>query len=342
MTSTKFYLVKYRLRMATRRGQPRKVLLLVGDHCQLPPVCSHDNAEDAICKWCHIMFTPEWESAPRWDLSTAYRQQGDIEFMAFLNSCRKRTPTTEEIWAALSQCYIAEDPAKVMDLFTADITVLCTHNTDVEAWNERALLWHADNHHLEGPLHMVAPHTDSEDVPELKDWVRRQAKAGLSWVAKGARVVFTYNINKAKGCCNSVPAVVTEVHVASRDNGDSQDLPEAVTAITVRLSSGKQVRLTRTIKAYTWYGGRIYYVAMFPLQLAYAMTAHKCQGRTLTGPTFLYCRKVFAPGMLYVMLSRVTSRDKLRIIGTLQPAQFCPVLEAAARVHAERKLHNIA
>ena len=44
----------------------------------------------------------------------------------------------------------------------------------------------------------------------------------------------------------------------------------------------------------------------FPLMLAKAMTIHRCQGASITGPTLMDFRAVFAPGMGYVMLSRKT------------------------------------
>ena len=43
--------------------------------------------------------------------------------------------------------------------------------------------------------------------------------------------------------------------------------------------------------------------------------------------TIVDMREAFTPGLLYVMLSRVTQRSKLRIVGTgLDPSLFVPVL----------------
>jgi hypothetical protein len=69
--------------------------------------------------------------------------------------------------------------------------------------------------------------------------------------------------------------------------------------------------------------------ATFPLLLGYAITAHRAQGATLTGRTIVHVRKAFAPGMVYVMLSRVTTRDNLFIIGHLKPEDFVPATAAA-------------
>jgi ATP-dependent exoDNAse (exonuclease V) alpha subunit len=63
----------------------------------------------------------------------------------------------------------------------------------------------------------------------------------------------------------------------------------------------------------------------FPLAFAYAMTGHKCQGATFRCLTIIDILTAFTPGLLYVMLSRVTKRDNLRIVGGLSPEMFVPV-----------------
>jgi hypothetical protein len=41
--------------------------------------------------------------------------------------------------------------------------------------------------------------------------------------------------------------------------------------------------------------------------------------------TIVHVRDAFTPGMLYVMLSRVTERRHLRVVGALQQQWFAPV-----------------
>lgn len=52
--------------------------------------------------------------------------------------------------------------------------------------------------------------------------------------------------------------------------------------------------------------------AQLPLKLAWAMTVHKSQGQTMDAVEVL-CGKEFAPGHLYVALSRVRSKERMRI-----------------------------
>jgi ATP-dependent exoDNAse (exonuclease V) alpha subunit len=64
LTVTLLYVLISRMRQATREKAPQKVLVLVGDHAQLPPVCRHKLPEgEIICKLCHIMYSNVWQTA---------------------------------------------------------------------------------------------------------------------------------------------------------------------------------------------------------------------------------------------------------------------------------------
>jgi ATP-dependent exoDNAse (exonuclease V) alpha subunit len=50
-----------------------------------------------------------------------------------------------------------------------------------------------------------------------------------------------------------------------------------------------------------------FYKTSFPLMLGCAITRHKSQGATISSRMMIHIREYFAQGLVYVMLSRVTS-----------------------------------
>jgi hypothetical protein len=75
--------------------------------------------------------------------------------------------------------------------------------------------------------------------------------------------------------------------------------------------------------------GRLSLIPRLRYHIYQMMSAHRCQGATLTGITIMHVRDAFAPTIVYVMLSRVTTRDNLLILGQLKPADFVPVNDNA-------------
>lgn len=59
-----------------------------------------------------------------------------------------------------------------------------------------------------------------------------------------------------------------------------------------------------------------------PLKLAWAVTVHKSQGQTYDRVNIYAGERFFAPGQLYVALSRCRTLDGMNIIGTLSPSSL--------------------
>jgi ATP-dependent exoDNAse (exonuclease V) alpha subunit len=134
---------------------------------------------------------------------------------------------------------------------------------------------------------------------------------------RGARVVFTHNVNKKRGMVNSARGIVTDI-VEDRDG--------TIVKIMVRLeATGEVVPVSRTVYYRNYHKGQEYYKRTFALQLGYAITAHRCQGMTLRGTTILHVREAFAPAIVYVMLSRLTDRSKLFVLDGLTADMIKPI-----------------
>jgi hypothetical protein len=129
--------------------------------------------------------------------------------------------------------------------------------------------------------------------------------------------MLTYNTDLEKGACNGATGTVTEI-------GDAPD--GSVEWVNVLLdTTGCSIKLRRTRVEKQIIRGAKHIKKTFWLTLGYSFTAHKSQGATIPGRCVVLCRNAFAPGMLYVMLSRVTTRKNLRIVGLPRPEDFTPM-----------------
>jgi len=60
--------------------------------------------------------------------------------------------------------------------------------------------------------------------------------------------------------------------------------------------------------------------------LGYVIIRHKSQGATISSKVMIHICESFAQGLMYVMLSRVTSRKNLKIVKKFQPSDIQPML----------------
>jgi hypothetical protein len=60
--------------------------------------------------------------------------------------------------------------------------------------------------------------------------------------------------------------------------------------------------------------------------LGYAITRHKSQGARISSKVMIHIRESFAWGLVYIILSRVASWKKLKIVNNLQPLDIQPML----------------
>jgi hypothetical protein len=160
-------------------------------------------------------------------------------------------------------------------------------------------------------------HNVHADVKIVDKWLYNEKHHRLPKVGVGARAMITENLDISRGLANSATCTITDV---------KEDNKGVIMWVEAELhSTNKKATFSRTVIRNNYHGKYRFTKKSFALTLAYALTAHKCQGGTITGPGIIDIKNAFAPGMLYVMLSRFQSRKQIKILRKLTPKDFQPV-----------------
>ena len=217
----------------------------------------------------------------------------------------------------MRNCFIHEQ--EVLGLVTQDTTILCSHASQVQSYNQQVFekLYPNPGDHVLTPFQH-----DCHSHPDMQQWLTKKKDFHtLDRVAIGAKVMLTNNISPSKGATNGAIGTVHNIDFTCNPDGD-----QAVRCIHVKLhGSGHIVKVSRTKLRSTYMHARCFVMRTFPLMLAYAMTGHKSQGATLTGSTIVHIQSAFTPGLAYVMLSRVVSRANLKVVGRLLAEDIVPM-----------------
>lgn len=271
-------------------------MVFFGDMMQLPPVVKTDEQEifstlykspyffDAEC------FT---RSTPGTiELEKVYRQK-EGKFLTILNSIRNNAASAEDLALLNQRMKPDHSPAD-------GEVVLCTINKTADLINSAKLEelpgsgtdFHAD----------VSGSFDMKNTPTDVDLILK----------KGAQVMFVSNDPQGRWVNGTLGKII---------NINTSGLRPK---ISVSLESGEVVEVGRStweMIKYDWNKKNnkietetIGSFVQVPLQLAWAVTIHKAQGKTFEKVTIELGKRTFAHGQLYVALSRCTSLEGLTLL----------------------------
>ncbi len=312
-----------RLRQAKRkRNNPFGgiQLIMFGDPYQLAPVVS-GQAEKAYYQ--DHYRSPWFFDAKVWretemsvqELDTIHRQ-ADSEFRAVLNALREGRMEAE-MGRMLNEHGMRqpEDP-ELITLATTNQAVTRINSAALEGLPGKAKIAHAD---IEGDFGSTAAYP-ADDELVLKP---------------GAKVMFLRNDTQGtdgprfvNGTLGTVVKITDSVIV---DVEGESILVEPVTWEKVKYdySPTTKVLSQDVVAEFT----------QFPLRLAWAVTIHKAQGKTLDAAVIDLGSRAFAPGQTYVAFSRLTSLDGLYLKRPLTPADII-VDEHVVRFMNEDRVSN--
>lgn len=291
-------------------------LLLIGDLFQLPPVVK-DDEWNVLRNWYaspHFFEARAIKEAgyAHIELDKIFRQQ-DGRFIDILNNLRNNTVTPEDV-ETLNTHYRPSIPRKEAE----GVITLTTHNRTADELNRREL------DALPGELHLFEALIEDDFPPSMYPVMQELE------LKEGAQVMFIRN-DPERAYFNGKLAQVAAI--------DEE-------GVTVKmLDDGRPYRMKRE----TWENKR--YVVdpatkeqkeevlgtftQYPVKLAWAITVHKSQGLTFD-KAIIDVGAAFAPGQVYVALSRLRSLDGLILRTRIDPAVVTTDREVLA--FSERRL----
>ena len=272
-------------------------LLLVGDFFQLPPVTKSSDAQSNT----KFAFESEaWLTAITSSVElTIIQRQKDEAFQKILKEARTGALTKESV-KILNERQgrdWKENKIRPTLLFPRRAEVDMINDTNLKALQGRKYTYKA----------RIVYDGKTPDGFTEKDEAFQKALAlfdsGASYSKElvlmlGAQVMLIANTNPNEGLVNGSRGVITGFCSYS-------ELP------IVEFVNGTK----KTIGAHTWPIEEYEFVSrsQIPLQLAFAVTTHKCQGSTLDSALVDIGSGIFEYGQAYVALSRVRSLEALYV-----------------------------
>lgn len=302
-------------------------LVVVGDLFQLPPIVSDDAVLEYLKKEyggiyffnSHII-QKEIRNIKYFELTKSYRQANDPEFVKILDAFREPMNANRkvEIMNFINSrvtttlpndaIYVASSNEEVRQVNTRKLDELLGQTTTINA--EYSIL------KKDRTGHVVLKHDQLPSNEEIFEIILPSAYDSQLTFKKGARVMF---------CKNSKPRYINGDFGTIEDyNGQYFTIKVDRTHASIKCPDPydrfkfNQMNEYRYEMEYDPIKHRlarkkpfIQKTTQFPLKLAYAFTIHKAQGQTYEKVILDLNSHIFAPGQLYVALSRAKSLQGL-------------------------------
>ncbi|HEX3019100.1 MAG TPA: DEAD/DEAH box helicase [Chitinispirillaceae bacterium] len=269
-------------------------IVLVGDLLQLPPVIAGNSEMQYLYNKyrtpCFLSANCIQKTPPVViELTRVFRQQ-DQRFVDLLSKIRMGE-SLEKTVSIINSCCLINGNA-----MTSDITTLTPENWSADRINNRELgILPGESIEFEG---IISGRFNIEE--------NRLPSPKLLKLKPGARVMLTKNDMNHRWV-NGTPGTVTAIcdsFIIVKTSAGLFDIKREVWETIQYVYNEKTGKITaETIGSYT----------QFPLMLAWAITIHKSQGKTLDKVLIDLGNGAFAQGQVYVALSRCKTLDGIRL-----------------------------
>ncbi|MCC6600924.1 MAG: AAA family ATPase [Crocinitomicaceae bacterium] len=288
--------IDYRMRSVKRNFRKSfggVQVLMVGDLYQLPPVVKEQE----------MNYLKKYYASPHFfeakalredgyvylELDKIFRQQNET-FIRILNNLRNNACTPDDI-EELNRHY--RTPGQVID--EEGLITLTTHNYKADQLNKQAL------GKLLGKVHAFKADIE-DDFPEFLFPVQETIE-----LKSGAQIMFVKNDTSDGAYYNGKLAIVTSIDAGNNVEVEMEGSKEKYILKREIWENKKYTVNPVTRELDEEITGRF---RQFPIRLAWAITVHKSQGLTFE-KAVIDVGQAFAPGQVYVALSRLRSLEGL-------------------------------
>lgn len=303
-------------------------IVLVGDMFQLPPIVNNEatlkylqDEYGGIYFYNSHVIQKELKNIKVFELTKSYRQANDLEYVSILDAFRKPLNPQEKIKL------LDKLNSRVVKQLPNDAVYIASSNAQVGTINSQQLANLPGNVNTIDALYKIMKKDGSgyieilqSDIPSKEDIMPIELPSAYDSQFKfkiGARVTLTKS-SKFWGYINGDFGTIIDFNeqyftIRLDRNGCVIQCPNPEDKYKTNQLNDYRYEMSYDEKKHKLIRSTHYIqkTTQFPIKLAYAFTIHKSQGQTYDKVILDLSSHIFAPGQLYVALSRVKSINGL-------------------------------